>query len=93
MNPIMLVSQVSSLANSVSSVANALSSTTKTQDSFSKEMTDALSRFMKDHDTNKDGKLTLSEFGGNKQAFDKLDLNHDGKLSTNELKPMFGNNA
>jgi len=93
MNPIMLLGSVSSLVGAARSAVNALPSATKTQDTFSKQMNDALSRFVKDRDANKDGKLTLSEFGGNKQSFDKLDINHDGKLNAEELKPMFGNNV
>lgn len=46
----------------------------------------AVSKYMGDHDKDRDGKLSLSETTLSAEQYAKLDLNADGKLAKNELE-------
>lgn len=92
MNPIAAITQIGSLVGAVRSLVGAR----KTQapppaqpQPFSAEMQNALARFIQTKDADGNGSLSLKEFGGGKDLFAKLDVNHDGQLSREELLPLF----
>ena len=93
MVPIAALSQVSSIIDGARDLvslvrsSSASSSTTKSS-SEDKRLQAAFSTLMKEMDANNDGKLSRTEFGGEKNAFDKLDLNHDGQLDASEVHQM-----
>lgn len=49
-------------------------------------VTQAASRYIKDHDKNKDGRLSSSETTLSAEQYAKLDVNADGKLTREELE-------
>lgn len=56
------------------------------------EIREAMARFMREHDANKDGFIQKGEFGGMgedaERIFGELDKNHDDKLAKEELVPL-----
>jgi len=57
-------------------------------------VTKAATQFIKDHDRNKDGKLSRAETTLSAEEYAKLDLNADGKLARDELtKALDGKSA
>lgn len=78
-----LVSMVKSNSGNASGAqTSGMSSTTE------QRVQNAFSTLMKEMDANKDGKLSRTEFGGEKSAFDKVDINQDGQLDASEIHKM-----
>ena len=100
MSLLAFVSQVSGVATAVQSVTDAFrgkpvasaaaqSAQAPGQAAFQDQLSQAVARLIQEKDGDGDGKLSLKEFGGNKEVFARLDLDGDGRLDANEIKPMF----
>ena len=97
MVPITALSQVSSIIDGArdlvslvrsGSTSSATTSALSASSAEEKRLQTAFSTLMKEMDANKDGKLSAAEFGGNKSAFNKADINHDGQLDATEVRQM-----
>ena len=92
MNPIAAITQIGSLVGTVRSLVSSHrnSSVAASQpQTFEASMQDALTRFLQTKDADRDGSLSVKEFGGSRRDFAALDTNHDGRLSRAELMPLF----
>jgi uncharacterized protein (DUF2141 family) len=99
MSLLALVGQISGVATAVQSVTDAFrgkpitgaaaqSTQAPSPTAFQDQLGKAVARMIQEKDRDGDGKLSVQEFGGSKDAFARLDLNGDGKLDGNELKQM-----
>jgi len=95
MESLLALTQMGSLVGSVTNVIDKLSSmghsasTTKSSassaESFQSQLQSAVGRYVQQRDANRNGTVEASEFNGNTETFNKVDLNRDGKLSSTEL--------
>jgi hypothetical protein len=99
MNVLALLTGVSTVVDAARSLARTVgkshaAATEKTaSSSFEKELEEAVAKLIKARDKNGNGALSLTELGGDKQTFTKLDVNHDGELNAQELKGLFASSA
>lgn len=99
MNPLALMTGVSTVVDAARSLSQAVHKTRPASAeksgaaSFDKELDAAVAKLVKARDKDGDGVLSLAEFGGDKAGFAKLDANHDGLLSAQELKGVFASSG
>ena len=95
MNALAMLTGVTSVVDAARSLGDALKKSHEkaaqkaTTTTFASELDSAIGKFVKSHDKDGNGSLSLKEFGGDSKTFAALDVNHDGTLSTQELKALF----
>lgn len=93
MSALAMLTGVGSIAEAARSVVGVLSksrapSSSVAASSFASQLDEAVARFVQGHDKNGNGSLSLTEFGGDKKTFARLDVNKDGELSAQELRGL-----